>query len=185
MPIAARKESGADRNRGKERIRSTKSSGISGIIDAPRGEGRTGLAGFVSTLKDLIRESESGIGAPPPLNCDPLPLLRLILIVVSRSSWCPRRQCAFAIEGRLAARQAWCPPARSRHSSHSGREAKCAGAREVMFPCEGSICRDMGPAVSCPHRAASGVFCVARCPLLYARSRGAVERVIAARKLPI
>jgi hypothetical protein len=59
---------------------------MSGIIDAPRGEGRTGLAGFVSTLKDLIRESESGMGAPPPLNGDPLPLLRLILIVVSRLS---------------------------------------------------------------------------------------------------
>jgi hypothetical protein len=57
---------------------------MSGIIDAPSGDGRTGLAGFVSTLKDLMREIESGIGAPLPLKGDPLPLLRLIVVVGSR-----------------------------------------------------------------------------------------------------
>ena len=45
-------------------MRSTKSSGISGIVDAVRGEGRTGRVGFVSMLKDRMRDNESGIGAP-------------------------------------------------------------------------------------------------------------------------
>ena len=49
-------------------MRSTRSSGISGIVDAVKGEGRTGRAGFVSMLKDLIKDSESGIGAPFVLN---------------------------------------------------------------------------------------------------------------------
>lgn len=49
-------------------MRSTKSSGISGIVDAVRGEGRTGRAGFVSMLKERIKDSESGIGAPFALN---------------------------------------------------------------------------------------------------------------------
>ena len=49
-------------------MRSTRSSGISGIVDAVRGEGRTGRVGLVSILKDRINESESGIGAPFALN---------------------------------------------------------------------------------------------------------------------
>lgn len=38
---------------------------MSGIVEAVRGEGRTGRVGLVSILKDLIRDSESGIGAAP------------------------------------------------------------------------------------------------------------------------
>lgn len=38
---------------------------MSGIVDAVRGEGRAGRAGFVSTLKDRIKDNESGIGAAP------------------------------------------------------------------------------------------------------------------------
>jgi hypothetical protein len=68
LPIAARNESGAERKSGNDRMRSTRSSGISGIVDAVRGEGRTGRVGFVSMLKDRINESESGIGAPFALN---------------------------------------------------------------------------------------------------------------------
>ena len=77
--MAARKESGAERKSGKVRIRSTRSSGMSGIVDAVSGEGRTGLAGLVSTLKDRIRDRESGIGAPLLLNGElPPPRPRLI-----------------------------------------------------------------------------------------------------------
>lgn len=49
-------------------MRSTRSSGISGIVDAVRGDGRTGRVGFVSILKDLISDNESGMGAPLVLN---------------------------------------------------------------------------------------------------------------------
>lgn len=49
-------------------MRSTRSSGISGIVDAVRGEGRTGRVGLVSILKDRINDSESGMGAPFALN---------------------------------------------------------------------------------------------------------------------
>ena len=38
---------------------------MSGIVEAVRGEGRTGRAGFVSILKDRIKDNESGIGAVP------------------------------------------------------------------------------------------------------------------------
>lgn len=41
---------------------------MSGIVEAVNGDGRTGRVGLVSMLKDLIRESESGIGAPFALN---------------------------------------------------------------------------------------------------------------------
>ena len=71
--MAARKESGAERKRGKDRMRSTRSSGISGMVDAVKGDGRTGLVGFVSLLNDLIRDNESGIGAPLPRNGELLP----------------------------------------------------------------------------------------------------------------
>lgn len=80
MPIAARKESGAERKSGNDRMRSTRSSGMSGIVDAVRGEGRTGRVGFVSMLNDLIRESESGIGAPFVLKAGP-PRFRLMIAV--------------------------------------------------------------------------------------------------------
>lgn len=53
-------------NNGKDRIRSTKSKGISGMVLAARGDGRIGLAGLVSTLNDRINdEADSG-------NCWPL-----------------------------------------------------------------------------------------------------------------
>jgi hypothetical protein len=59
-------------------MRSTRSKGISGMVEAVRGEGRIGRAGLVSILKDLSRETESGIGAPLLLKGEP-PLFRLIL----------------------------------------------------------------------------------------------------------
>jgi len=87
MPIAARKESGAERKRGKDRMRSTRSSGISGMVDAVRGDGRTGRVGFVSMLNDLIRDRESGIGAPFALNGEPPPpRFRLIVPVYALKS---------------------------------------------------------------------------------------------------
>lgn len=43
--------------------------------DAPRGDGRTGRAGFVSALKERTRARESGIGAPLLRNEEPLFLL--------------------------------------------------------------------------------------------------------------
>lgn len=61
--MAIKNVSGADRNSGNDRIRSTRSSGISGMVEAVRGDGRTGRAGFVSMLKLLIRERASGIEA--------------------------------------------------------------------------------------------------------------------------
>jgi hypothetical protein len=54
--MALRNSSGADMKRGKDRMRSTRSRGISGMVEAVKGEGRMGRVGFVSTLKDLIRE---------------------------------------------------------------------------------------------------------------------------------
>lgn len=80
--MAARNESGADKNKGKDRMRSTRSSGISGNVDAVRGEGRTGRVGFVSRLNDLIKDRESGIGAPFPLNGEGPPRLRLMLVAI-------------------------------------------------------------------------------------------------------
>jgi hypothetical protein len=70
--------SGADRKSGKDRMRSTRSNGMSGMVDAVRGEGLTGRAGLVSMLKDLRRVTESGIGVPLLRNGE-APLLRLIL----------------------------------------------------------------------------------------------------------
>lgn len=52
---------------GNDRIRSTRSSGMSGILEAVKGDGRTGLVGFVSMLKERISDRESGIGTPWPL----------------------------------------------------------------------------------------------------------------------
>lgn len=82
MPIAARKLSGAERKRGKVRIRSSKSSGIPWIVDAVSGEGRIGLDGFVSELNVLIRDKASGIGAAFALCTNvvpPAPLWRRIV----------------------------------------------------------------------------------------------------------
>ena len=57
---------------------------MSGIVEAVRGDGRTGRDGFVSTLKDRIRDSESGIGAPFDLKGElGPPRLRLILYVAT------------------------------------------------------------------------------------------------------
>ena len=71
--------SGAVRKSGKDRMRSTRSNGMSGIVEAVRGEGLTGRAGLVSMLKDRRRVTESGIGAPLLRKGEPPPLLRLIL----------------------------------------------------------------------------------------------------------
>lgn len=65
-------------------MRSTRSSGISGIVEAVRGEGRTGRVGFVSILKDLIKDNESGMGAPLVLNGElGPPRFRLMVIVLN------------------------------------------------------------------------------------------------------
>jgi hypothetical protein len=89
--MAARNESGAETKRGKDLMRSTRSSGMSGMVEAVRGDGRTGRDGFVSTLKDLIRDSESGIGAPLDLNGElGPPRLRLIMSVLQ-----PLAKCMF------------------------------------------------------------------------------------------
>jgi hypothetical protein len=57
--MAAKKDSGADWNSGNERMRSSMSSGMSRMADLVSGEGRTGLAGFVSELKDRMRDTVS------------------------------------------------------------------------------------------------------------------------------
>ena len=57
--MAARKSSGADMNKGKERIRSTKSRGMSRIVDAVRGDGRTGRVGLDSASKERMSDTES------------------------------------------------------------------------------------------------------------------------------
>lgn len=62
MPIAARKDSGAERKRGKLRMRSSISNGIPWMVDAVSGEGRMGLEGFVSELKVLMSDKASGTG---------------------------------------------------------------------------------------------------------------------------
>jgi hypothetical protein len=56
---------------------------MSGIVEAVKGEGRTGRVGLVSILKDRINDKESGIGvAPLALNGEPPgPRFRLILDV--------------------------------------------------------------------------------------------------------
>jgi hypothetical protein len=59
--MAAKKSSDADWNSGKDLMRSTRSSGMSGMVEAVRGEGRTGRVGVASTLKERMREMESGI----------------------------------------------------------------------------------------------------------------------------
>lgn len=82
--MAARKESGAETKRGNDLIRSTRSSGISGIVEAVSGEGRTGRVGFVSMLKERMRDSESGIGAPFVRNGEPPPRF---LLMVTRWSY--------------------------------------------------------------------------------------------------
>ena len=61
--MAARNASGADRKRGNARMRSYMSSGMPWIVDAVRGDGRIGLDGFVSELKDLTNDNASGTGA--------------------------------------------------------------------------------------------------------------------------
>jgi len=72
-------------------MRSTRSSGISGIVDAVRGEGRTGRAGFVSMLNDLIKDSESGMGAPFALKELGPPRFRLMLTASMFQESVPRR----------------------------------------------------------------------------------------------
>lgn len=67
--MAARKESGAERNRGKERSRSNRSKGSPWIVEAVKGEGRMGLEGFVSDSK--ARMSDMGSGTVPPLTRPP------------------------------------------------------------------------------------------------------------------
>lgn len=75
--MAARNSSGAERKRGNVRMRSYISRGMPWIVDAASGEGRTGLDGFVSELKDLTSEYESGTEGAfallakvgPPLLC--------------------------------------------------------------------------------------------------------------------
>jgi hypothetical protein len=52
---------------------------MSGMVEAVRGEGRMGLAGLVSRLKDLRRDTESGMGAPLPRKGELPPLLRRIV----------------------------------------------------------------------------------------------------------
>lgn len=61
--MAARNSTGAERNSGKDRMRSYISSGIPWIVDAVSGDGRTGLAGLVSELNVLINDMASGTGA--------------------------------------------------------------------------------------------------------------------------
>ena len=60
--MAARKDSGAERKRGKLRIRSNMSRGMPWMVDAVKGEGRMGLEGFVSELKVLMSDRASGTG---------------------------------------------------------------------------------------------------------------------------
>ncbi|KAK3689529.1 hypothetical protein B0T22DRAFT_536426 [Podospora appendiculata] len=50
-PMTTRKSSGADIERGNGRMRSTRSSGMSGMFEAVRGDGRMGRVGFVSTRR--------------------------------------------------------------------------------------------------------------------------------------
>ncbi len=71
-------------------MRSTRSSGISGIVEAVRGDGRTGRVGFVSILNDLIRDNESGIGAPLVLNGElGPPRFRLMVTVIMFPKYVP------------------------------------------------------------------------------------------------
>ena len=61
-------------------MRSYMSNGMPCIVEAVSGEGRTGLAGFVSELKDLIRDNAAGTGAAFALaKVGPPDLWRLIL----------------------------------------------------------------------------------------------------------
>lgn len=60
--MAARKDSGAERKRGKLRMRSSISSGMPWMVEAVRGEGRTGREGFVSELKVRMSDNASGTG---------------------------------------------------------------------------------------------------------------------------
>jgi hypothetical protein len=62
--MAARKESGADWNRGKDRSLSMSSRGSPWIVEAERGEGRTGRVCIVSESKDRMRLIGSGIADP-------------------------------------------------------------------------------------------------------------------------
>jgi hypothetical protein len=64
VAITARKDSGADRNNGKDRMRSKWSRGIPEICEAVRGDGRIGREGFVSESNVLISANGSGIGVP-------------------------------------------------------------------------------------------------------------------------
>lgn len=60
--MAARNDSGAERKSGKLRMRSSMSKGMPWMVEAVRGEGRTGLEGFVSELKVLMSDRASGTG---------------------------------------------------------------------------------------------------------------------------
>lgn len=55
------------------------------MVDAVKGDGRTGLVGLVSILKERMRESESGIGAPWPRYGEPLP--PLLRRMVDKDVW--------------------------------------------------------------------------------------------------
>ena len=71
-------------------MRSTRSSGMSGIVEAVRGDGRTGRVGFVSILNDLIRDNESGMGAPLVLNGElGPPRFRLMVTVFGSRKYVP------------------------------------------------------------------------------------------------
>lgn len=60
------------------------------MVEAVRGEGRTGRVGLVSILKDLIKDSESGMGAPLVLNGElGPPRFRLMVTVFMCLLMCP------------------------------------------------------------------------------------------------
>ena len=65
--MAAKNASGAERKRGNDLIRSYMSKGIPCMVEAVRGDGRIGLVGFVSELKDLKVDIVSGTAAAPAL----------------------------------------------------------------------------------------------------------------------
>jgi hypothetical protein len=56
--MAARKESGAETKSGKERSRSKSSRGRPRMVEAVSGEGLTGLVGFASESKALMRDND-------------------------------------------------------------------------------------------------------------------------------
>lgn len=60
---------------------------MSGIVEAVRGEGRTGRAGLVSILNDLIKDNESGIAAPLVLKGPAPRRLLLMMLCVYLASY--------------------------------------------------------------------------------------------------